>query len=158
MVFNWLDYLLIGFFISGIFLGFLQGYLWQLFRIACLILAFFLALFFSSIANKVLGRFLNTESMNYLGHAAIFFGTLLITYIIGVLVAKTRTDNSSKKRILGGMLGVVKNVVFCSIIITGLWILGTEKERRPINYSTIGTKLRIGTTFALYKLPRKIFN
>ncbi|MGR3219860.1 MAG: CvpA family protein [Candidatus Anammoxibacter sp.] len=157
-MFNWLDYLLIGFFAFGIVLGFLQGYLWQLFRISCLILAFILALSFSSIANNILGKFLNTESIIYLGHAAIFFGTLLITFIIGVLVSKTRPDNSGKKRILGGILGVVKSVIFCSIIITGLWILGTEKERTPINGSIISSKLRTGTTFALYKLPRKIFN
>ncbi|MGR3317902.1 MAG: CvpA family protein [Candidatus Anammoxibacter sp.] len=157
-MFNWLDYLLIGFFIIGIVLGFSQGYLWQLYRIGCLILSFILALFFSGIANNVLARFFNIGNTNYLGHAATFFGTLLITFIIGVLLAKTKANNSDRKRILGGILGIVRSVIFCSIIISGLWILGTEKERKPINNSIISTKLRAGATFTLYKLPRHIFN
>lgn len=153
-VFNWLDYLLIGFFIFGAVLGILQGYRWQLFRIGCLILAFFLVLVFSNTVNNLLSKFFKIENVNYIGYASIFFGTLLITFFIGILITKTKVSNPDGSKIAGALLGVVKNGIFCSIIITCLWLSGTERERKPINNSIISTKLRTGALFAIYKLPQ----
>ncbi|MFQ5584794.1 MAG: CvpA family protein [Calditrichia bacterium] len=157
-MFNWLDYSLIGFFIFGAVIGMIQGYRWLLFRIGCLILAYFLALFFNSEANNVLSKFFKMESANFLGYVAVFFGTLLITYFIGILVTKTKVGHADSSKIGGVILGIAKNVIFCSIIITYVWLLGTEREREHLNRSIISTKLRTVTTFTIYKLPHRFLD
>lgn len=155
-MFNWLDILLIGFFVLGAVFGILQGYKWQLFRIGCIILAYVLAIFFYDKANNFLAKFLQMENRHYLGYVTIFFGTLLITFLIGVFVTKSKTNYSGGSRLVGIVLGVGKNVIFCSIIITYVWLFGTENERTPINKSVISTKLRSASLFTIYKLPQKV--
>jgi len=157
-MFNWLDYLIIGFLIFGGIVGFMQGYKWQIYRIFCLILAFVISFYFSGMANKLLARYVKIEGMDYVGYAAIFFLTLLITFLLGLLFAKTKVAEHNSKKLVGGILGVVKNTIFCSFIVTCLWLFGTEVERKPINNSIVSTKLRTSTVFAIYKIPEIIAN
>ena len=155
-MFNWLDYLIIGFLIFGGIIGYMQGYKWQIYRILCLILAFGISFYFSSVANAFIARYANIEGMNYVGYAAIFFLTLIITFLLGILFAKSKVGVQNKMRIIGGVLGIVKNAIFCSFIVTCLWLFGTEVERKPLNNSIVSTTLRTSTVFAIYKIPEMI--
>ena len=155
-MFNWLDILLIGFFTLGAVFGILQGYKWQLFRICCIFISYFLAIFFYDKANNLLAKFFQMENRNYLGYVTIFFGTLLITYLIGVFVTKSKTTYNGGSRLVGIVFGVGKNVIFCSLIITYVWLFGSETERNPINNSVISTKLRTAVLFTAYKLPKEL--
>lgn len=152
-MFNWLDYLIIGFFIIGTVLGFFQGFQWQLYRICCLILAFFLAIYFQHFANTLIVKVSESYDGNLLGLALIFFGTLIISFFIGVVFGKLKEIDQRQSKLLGAMLGTFKNVLFCSIVVTGLWLLGGENQRKYINNSLILTTLRTQTISIIYKLP-----
>ena len=150
---NWLDYLIIGFFIIGTVLGFFQGFRWQLYRICCLILAFFLAIYFQHFVNTLIAKVSESYDGNLLGGLAlIFFGTLIISFFIGVVIVKVKGIDQRQSNLLGAMLGIFKNVLFCSIVVTGLWLFGGENQRKYINNSLILTTLRTQTVSIIYKL------
>lgn len=134
-----------------------QGFWWQCYRICCLFLAFYLAILFSNGVNALLSGMFNIENAMYTGWASLFFGTLLITFVAGMLVSRMLAGRAGGGGLISGaLLGTVKNCIFCSLIITSLWIMGTENERRPINNSAIGTQLRTATLFTIYKLPQSL--
>lgn len=153
-MFNWLDYLLIIFFVSGIIFGILRGYLWQIYRIGCLILAFVLSLLFHGMINNLVIKFLKFEDIDILGYAIIFFSTLFLTFIIGLFFVKQQDVSSGGSKMLGGLLGLVKNIIFCSIIINGLWILeGAVVKEQIVNTKIAGPIYNITSTIA-NKIPQ----
>ncbi len=152
-MFNWLDYALIVFFIVGAVFGLLQGYKWQLYRLGCLILAYFLSWYFCNSANQFLSKFTNTQDRNFIGYTVLFFSTLIITFFVGAILLKLQGGNQGRGKLAGATIGIFRNVIFCCILITYLWLLGSSLQREPINNSAIATKLRTTTFSAIYKLP-----
>lgn len=152
-MFNWIDYLLIGFFILGGVTGLMQGYLWQLYRLGCLILAYFAAWYFCKPVNILLLKFLKFEGEHFIGYSIVFFSTLVISFILGVIFFKLSGENEKTHKLIGAALGVAKNFLFACIIITYFWILSNNTQRDPINNSIIATSLRTATFSTVYKLP-----
>ncbi len=153
-MFNWLDFVIIGFFIVGAVFGFMQGWRWQLYRIGCVIGAFVLSALFCNVVNRLLASIFKTEVALFMGYAAIFFGVLGVTFFAGALIAKLKMESAKGGKIAGSGLGFVKNVIFCAVLVTGIWILGGAKQRVHLDGSIISTELRINTLNVIYKIPK----
>lgn len=146
-MFNWLDYLIIVFVLSGLVFGVSQGYKWQLYRFGCVLCAFLLALVLANFSSKFINTFHPTDNAMFWGYFSIFLGFLLVTLVGGILVfgMNFKTPNIDTDKMLGLILGLIKNAVLCSVIITSLWIFGVDGHKQAIDKSRIASTMRTET-------------
>lgn len=145
-MFNWIDYLIISFIISGIGFGISQGYKWQLYRLGCLFLAFIFANIFAQTLSRSFSYNFEADTSRLIGHFSVFFGTLLITFIIGIFSfgLRFKYPNIDVNKMLGMLFGLMKHSALCCIIISVLWIVAVDNQRQYIEGSKIASAMRAG--------------
>lgn len=157
-MFNWLDYLIIVFIVSGIVFGLTHGYKWHLYRLGCVLGAFLLAILLTGPLSKLITLFYKTENAKMISAFSVFLGVLLITLILGKLSSNTyfKYPNIDVNKMLGIFIGLCRNVILCSIIVTLFWILSVEGQRQHINESKIANTMRVGSLPIINKISNKL--
>ena len=109
-------------------IGFWSGFLWQVIRIASVIVAFWVAAHYHPVAAAWLGERLREPARNTVAYVAVFSAVLLLCYLASffarAIIDKLKPGLAD--RVLGAVLGLVKGVLVCGILVLGVLAYGGE--------------------------------
>lgn len=123
MVFNWFDILLLVIIAVTIILGAIRGFLRQIIGLLAVVIGLVLAIKYYSFGAEVFAFIRNDILAQLLGFFIIFFAILCIGWIINILLAKAvRGPFKSMNRFLGAVLGLLKGVIICCVVVFGFLV------------------------------------
>lgn len=157
---NWIDYTIFTIlFFSAIF-GLSSGPVIQCIRIACLLISFFTAVFFYGILSNILKSVFVPPTASLLSYFITFGTALIITYIITDIIKRALNtwDMGIGIRLFGGLLGIIKGIVFCGVIIFGILSFCSKPTCDKIFTSKIATQIGKGMQTMVSLIPEDISN
>jgi membrane protein required for colicin V production len=116
---NWMDWLLIAFWVASVANGFQEGIVRMGIGMMALIAGFFLASWFGGMAAGSLMPYVHVKAVaGLMGYLIVFIGVLLIGTLLGALIARMLklVGLSSLDRILGGAFGLVRGFVVVTVV------------------------------------------
>jgi membrane protein required for colicin V production len=128
---NYIDYIILGFFIVGFILGFKDGLIRKLIGLAGILIGIFLAVKFSDSFGKLITPFFNDEQYlsSIIGGFLIFIITIIIASIIKRLVHPHDKVNKLVNQISGGIIGCIQIVFFLSVLFLLLGVFNFPNEK-----------------------------
>ncbi len=152
---DWLDYILIALITIGTIFGIATGPLWQIYRILSVALSVVSAIVFHKISSSALSGVFSTETASILGYSIVFFVLLILTYAIGNMFKSllTKRKFGISGRLLGGGVALLKTIITCGIIISGVSIMGNSRTEIIVNNSLIASKLNKGSQAVISRIP-----
>ncbi|OHB46506.1 MAG: hypothetical protein A2099_03045 [Planctomycetes bacterium GWF2_39_10] len=156
----WIDYIIfVTLFFAALF-GLASGPALQFLRIVCLFISFFAAIFLYSILSNILKGIFTVSTANLLGYFVIFgiafIGMFIITDIIKRIMGKWNTGIGL--RLFGGLLGIIKGLVFCGIIIFGVLLFCSKPTCDRIDNSKVATQIAKGMQTVVSIIPKNVSN
>jgi len=141
---NWIDYTIFSTLFFAALFGLGSGPIIQMLRIIGVFFSFFLAIIFYETLGKVLQGVFPILTAYLVGYFIIFFVASIITYIIIDVIRRLLGEMTVGigLRMLGGVLGIIKGLVFCGAIILG--ILSFSSNTTQMVTKTSKTAVQIG--------------
>lgn len=143
---NWIDYSIFAILFFATVFGLASGPLLQFLRIVCLLVSFFTALFFYDILSNLLKGIFTLRTANVLSYFFIFGVAFMVTYILTDLVKRIlgKWEVGIGLRLFGGLLGILKGLVFCGVIIFGVLLFCSKPTCDRVHASKIATQIGKG--------------
>ncbi len=128
---NYIDYIIIAFFIVGFILGFKDGFVRKLIGLAGIFVGIFLAVKFSEPAGKLLSPLFNNEPYlsGVIGAIVIFILAIVAASIIKRLVHPHDKVNKLLNQILGGTAGSIQTIFFLSLVFLLLAVFNFPNDK-----------------------------
>jgi membrane protein required for colicin V production len=137
---NWMDWLLIAFFVASIANGFQEGLVRMGIGMMALIAGFFLASWFGGMAGGWVMSYVHAKPLALIiGYLMVFIGVLLVGTLIGALIARMLklVGLSWMDRILGGAFGVVRGFVVVTVVAMVVTAFAPSWMPKAVNNSTL---------------------
>jgi membrane protein required for colicin V production len=128
---NYIDYIIIVFFVVGFILGFKDGMIRKLIGLAGILIGIFLAVKFSEPFGRLLAPFFNNEPYlsGIIGGLVIFIITIIAASVIKRLVHPHDKVNKLVNQISGGIIGSIQILFFLSVIFLLLGVFNFPNEK-----------------------------
>ncbi len=142
----------------GTLFGIITGPLWQIYRIASVIMAIAVSLLLHKLLSSIIKEIFNPKVSSILGYAVVFGVTLVVTYAVGNLFRKflTKRKFGMSGRLIGGGISFTKTVITCCVILAGVSFWGSNHARKTIDDSPIAKILDKGTKKVIPLFPQEI--
>ncbi|MFQ6037888.1 MAG: CvpA family protein, partial [Candidatus Aminicenantales bacterium] len=129
MELNWLDILLLVILGITVIIGAVKGFIRQVVGLAAVIVGLLLALRYYEEGARAFG-FISSETLSQLlGFWLIFFGVLLLGWLVNRLLAKAaKGPLKSMNHFLGAGLGFVKGLLICGVVVFGLIVFPVDEK------------------------------
>ncbi|MDO8142129.1 MAG: CvpA family protein, partial [Candidatus Brocadiales bacterium] len=152
---NWIDYTIFVVLFFATALGLASGPVLQLLRIGCLLVSFFAAIFFHSILGGVMKGIFTPSTANLLSYFVVFGVAFIATYIITDVLKRImgKWEMGFGLRLFGALLGILKGLVFCGIIIFGVLLFCTRPTCDKVNASKIASQIGKGMQTIVSVVP-----
>lgn len=157
---NWIDYSIFVILFFAMVFGLASGPVLQFLRIGCLLISFFTALFFYDILSNLMKGIFVLQTANVLGYFAIFGAAFMVTYILTDLVKRVlgKWEMGMGFRLFGGLLGILKGLVFCGVIIFGILSFCSKPTCDVLHTSKVATQIGKGMQTISSIIPENISN
>lgn len=155
---NWIDYSIFAVLFFATIFGLASGPLLQFLRIGSLLISFFTALFFYGILSNFLKGIFTLYTANLLSYFVIFGVAFMATYILTDLVKRImgKWEMGMGLRLFGGLLGILKGLVFCGVIIFGILLFSSKSTCDRVNASKIAAQIGKGMQTIVSVIPESI--
>ena len=119
---TWIDYSIFAVLFFAAAFGFTGGPLLQLLRIIGLAASFFVAVFFYSVLGSRLNGIFTPSTADLLSYFIVFALAFIAAYIVTDVLRRVigKWVLGIGLRLLGTILGILKGLVFCGVIIFGI--------------------------------------
>ncbi|MCF6154547.1 MAG: CvpA family protein [Candidatus Brocadia sp.] len=157
---NWIDYSIFAILFFATVFGFASGPLLQFLRIGCLLISFFTALLFHDVLSNFLRGIFTPSTASLVGYFIIFGVAFMATYIITDLVKRIigKWGIGVGLRLLGGLLGSLKGLIFCGVIIFGVLLFCGKSTCDTVHTSKIATQIGKGMQVIISSIPENVSN
>jgi len=155
---NWIDYSIFAILFFATVLGLASGPVLQFLRIGCLLVSFFVALFFYGILSNFLKGIFTPPTANLLSYFIIFGVAFMVTYILTDLAKRImgKWEMGMGLRLFGGLLGILKGLVFCGVIIFGILLFCSKPTCDRVNTSKIAAQIGKGMQTIVSVIPESV--
>ncbi|MBI2472018.1 MAG: CvpA family protein [Planctomycetes bacterium] len=157
---NWIDYTIFVVLFFATALGLASGPVLQLLRIGCLLVSFFAAIFFHSILGNFMKGIFTPSTASLLSYFVVFGVAFIATYIITDVLKRImgRWKMGFGLRLFGALLGILKGLVFCGVIIFGVLLFCTRPTCDTVNASKIASQIGKGMQTIVSVVPESVSN
>jgi uncharacterized membrane protein required for colicin V production len=154
---TWIDYSLLAILFLTTLFGLWSGLWWQIYRIMSLALAYVLAVRFHSIGDKLCEGVLNEKTAKVAGCVLVFVVALGATYLFGKFVKKVfGTRPGILGRVFGGILGLSKGALICSVIAFCLLEYNIAGQKEDLQISPITSTFASAGEIIAYIVPDRL--
>ncbi|MBM4066367.1 MAG: CvpA family protein [Planctomycetes bacterium] len=157
---NWIDYTIFAVLFFSTAMGLASGPVLQLFRICCLLLSFFAAIFFHSILVGILKTIFTPSTASLISYFFVFGVAFIATYIFTDILKRImgRWKMGFGLRLFGALLGILKGLVFCGVIIFGVLLFCAKPTCDTVNASKIASQIGKGMQTIVSVVPESVSN
>lgn len=157
---NWIDYSIFAILFFAAVFGLASGPALQFFRIGCLLVSFFTALFFYGILSNLLKGIFTLQTANILSYFVIFGVVFMVSCILTDLAKRIlgKWEMGIGLRLFGGLLGILKGLIFCGVIIFGIVLFCSKPACDRVHSSKIATQIGKGMQAIVSVIPENISN
>ena len=157
---NWIDYTIFAVLFFSTALGLASGPVLQLLRIGCLLLSFFAAIFFHGILVGILKGIFTPSTASLLSYFIVFGVAFIATYIFTDILKRImgRWKMGFGLRLFGALLGILKGLVFCGVIIFGVLLFCAKPTCDKVNASKIANQIGKGMQTMVSIVPESVSN
>ncbi len=157
---NWIDYTIFVVLFFAAILGLANGPVIQFLRIGCLLVSFFTAIFFHGILSNMLKGIFTLLTANLLSYFTIFGVAFIVTYILTDIVKRLigQWNMGVGLRLFGALLGILKGLVFCGVIIFGVLLFCSKPTHDKVNASKTATQIGRGMQTIASIIPESVVN
>lgn len=157
---NWIDYTIFAVLFFSTVFGLASGPVLQLFRIGCLLVSFFAATFFHSILVGILKTIFTPSTASLLSYFIVFGVAFIATYIFTDILKRImgRWKMGFGLRLFGALLGILKGLVFCGVIIFGVLLFCAKPTCDTVNTSKIASQIGKGMQTIVSVVPESVSN
>ncbi len=157
---NWIDYTIFAILFFATALGLASGPVLQLFRIGCLLLSFFAAIFFHNILVGILKTIFTPSTASLISYFVVFGVAFIATYIFTDILKRImgRWKMGFGLRLFGALLGILKGLVFCGVIIFGVLLFCAKPTCDTVNASKIANQIGKGMQTIVSVVPESVSN
>ena len=157
---NWIDYTIFAVLFFSTALGFASGPVLQLLRIGCLLLSFFAAIFFHSILGSVMKGIFTPSTAGLLSYFVVFGVAFIATYIFTDILKRImgRWKMGIGLRLFGALLGILKGLIFCGVVIFGVLLFCAKPTCDKVNTSKIASQIGRGMQTIVSVVPESVSN
>ena len=120
---NWLDIVLLLFILISVVTGFMKGFVRLGIGFAAVLIGFLLGVWFYGLAGNWLVPYVHSRAIaNLLGFTLVFVAVILLGGLVSLILARTLrlVGLGALDRIGGAMLGGVRGVLMCSVVVMAL--------------------------------------
>ena len=155
---NWIDYTIFTTLFFAALFGLGSGPIIQVLRIIGLFISFFLAIIFYETLGKVLQGTFSLLTAYLVGYFIILFVSFVVAYIIIDIIRRLLGEMSIGVglRMLGGILGILKGLIFCGAIIVGILSFSSNTVRMVTNTSKTAPQIGKGMQTIASIIPKDI--
>jgi len=157
---NWIDYTIFAVLFFAAAFGLASGPVLQLLRIGCLLVSFFAAIFFHVILVGILKGIFTPSTASLLSYFIVFGVTFIATYIFTDILKRImgKWKTGFGLRLFGALLGILKGLVFCGVIIVGVLLFCTKPTCDKVNASKIASQIAKGMQTIVSIVPESVSN
>jgi uncharacterized membrane protein required for colicin V production len=157
---NWIDYTIFAVLFFSTALGLASGPVLQLLRIGCLLVSFFAAIFFHSILGSAMKGIFTPATANLLSYFIVFGVAFIATYIFTDILKRVmeRWKIGFGLRLFGALLGILKGLVFCGVVIFGVLLFCAKPTCDKVNTSKIASQIGRGMQTIVSVVPESVSN
>ena len=157
---NWIDYTIFAVLFFSTALGLASGPVLQLLRIGCLLLSFFAAIFFHGILVGILKTIFTPSTASLLSYFIVFGVAFIATYIFTDILKRImgKWKMGFGLRLFGALLGILKGLVFCGVIIFGVLLFCAKPTCDKVNASKIASQIGRGMQTIVSIVPESVSN
>lgn len=138
--FGTLDMLIVGTMVLTACLGLLTGFIWQLAGIASMLAGVIATIFFGDMASQALERWITNPAIaSLIAHIGVFSVASITVRVLAAL-SKSMLEKMKLKsfdRGLGGILGAVKGLTICAVLVVILDQAGTPNTQEMVRESLL---------------------
>ncbi len=140
-------------------LGFLSGFLWQVYSLICLIASYFSSMFFHSfLVSPLLSRF-GPGTTQVLSHIIVFVATFALLCSLGLLMRRVlNLYPGFWGGLFGALLALLQGMLLCGVIAIGLKEYSSNALRQEVESSAVVSAFAKGTRVFYTLIPRDIKN
>jgi membrane protein required for colicin V production len=156
---NWLDIVLLLIFCLSVASGFAKGFAKLLVGLAAAILGFLCGLWFYGAAGAYLLPYVSHKGVaNFLGFLLIFFAIVLAGAVVGKLLGTLLkwVGLSWIDRLLGGVFGLVRGLVFAIAIVLALMAFSPKPPPASVVRSRIAPYVIGAANICSYMAPKEV--
>lgn len=151
---TWFDYSLLAILFLTTLLGLWNGFWWQIYRLASLILSYILAVRFHGIGDKICEKILDEKTAKVAGCILIFVVVLGATYLLGKFMKKALGAKPGiLGRVFGGILGISKGILICCVIAFCLLEYNIVWQKEDLQTSPLANTFASGGAIIAYIVP-----
>lgn len=157
---NWIDYTIFTTLFFAALFGLASGPVIQLLRIIGVFVSFFTAIIFYETLGRVLQGTFSTLTAYLVSYFIIFFVAIAIVYIIIDVLRRLMGEMAVGMglRLLGGILGILKGLVFCGAIILGILSFSSNTVQMVTKTSKTASQIGKGMQTIAAIVPRDILD
>ena len=157
---NWIDYTIFAVLFFAAAFGLASGPVLQLLRIGCLLVSFFAAIFFHVILVGILKGIFTPSTASLLSYFIVFGVTFIATYIFTDILKRImgKWKTGFGLRLFGALLGILKGLVFCGVIIFGVLLFCAKPTCDKVNASKIASQIAKGMQTIVSIVPESVSN
>ncbi|HLE86100.1 MAG TPA: CvpA family protein [Candidatus Brocadiaceae bacterium] len=157
---NWIDYTIFAVLFFAAAFGLANGTVLQLLRIGCLLLSFFAAIFFHSILGSVMKGIFTPSTAGLLSYFVVFGVAFIATYIFTDILKRImgRWKMGIGLRLFGALLGILKGLIFCGVVIFGVLLFCAKPTCDKVNTSKIASQIGRGMQTIVSVVPESVSN
>lgn len=154
---TWLDAIFVVFLCAAAGLGFMSGFMWQLYGLFCLVLSYFAALLLHGLVSKPFEEGLGPGTARTVGYTAVFGAVFIISYSLGVLIRRLlHLRPGVIGRTLGALLGLFQAALICGVVAVGLVDYSSGGVRQLAESSILVKAFARGGRFLTVLIPGDI--
>ena len=157
---NWIDYTIFAVLFFAAAFGLASGPVLQLLRIGCLLVSFFATIFFHVILVGILKGIFTPSTASLLSYFIVFGVTFIATYIFTDILKRImgKWKTGFGLRLFGALLGILKGLVFCGVIIFGVLLFCAKPTCDKVNASKIASQIGKGMQTIVSIVPESVSN
>lgn len=157
---NWIDYTIFAVLFFATAFGLASGPVLQLLRIGCLLVSFFATIFFHGILVGILKGIFTPSTASLLSYFIVFGVAFIATYIFTDILKRImgKWKIGFGLRLFGALLGILKGLVFCGVIIFGVLLFCAKPTCDTVNASKIASQIGKGMQTIVSVVPENVSN
>lgn len=154
---NWLDVIFVVFLCTAAGLGFMTGFVWQIYGLFCLVLSYFAALLLYDSVSRPFEEGLGPGTAKTVGYASVFGAVFIISYGLGVLIRSLLCLRPGViGRVLGALLGFCQAALVCGVVAVVLADYSSGSVGQMAESSRVVTAFAKGARFLTVIIPGDI--
>lgn len=155
---HWIDYSIFVIVFFAAVMGLASGPLFQFIRIGCLFISFLTALLFHNTLGNFLQGFFTQSTAGLFGYLFIYGVAFIATHILTDVIKKIigKWEIGIGMRLLGGLLGIIKGLVFSGVIIYGVLTFCSKATCDTVYSSKVATHIGKGMQKLVSGIPENI--